>query len=284
MGGRPLKKVTQPGSDLDLPFISFRYDENTRSIYLRVVDPKSLGRREGNVMGFEIVYNPVYTIQSIKRKEFDRWIERGFEDLLVSTLQKVFEENIILRDWFPSVESHEVDVTSFYSHTTIYGRKVTEFIVTVSLTVRFSEGIPYDKFMDNFTDFISTVFTLRGFFEEIDNKVEAMILEKFHNAYVSVDTESPPKYRLFIGGTKSDIDLKFIDTVIWLNNPLSEGVLESLVKSSDEREFVFKFSILIDPSNVRRVSVLHLGWSDFWSNDINGIKKLLMEVASLLPA
>jgi len=278
-----LRKTTQPDSALDLTYISFAYNKDLKVICLRVVDPTSLERKEGDVTGFEIVYNPVYTIQSVKRKEFDRWIEGGFENLLVSALREVFEETVVLKDWFPSMETYEVNVTSFHSHSTIYRQRITEIVVTISLTVRFSEGIPYHKFMDNFTDFISTVFTVTGFFNEIDNTVEVIILERFPSAYVSVDKESPTKYKLFMGETTSDLDLGFIDIAVWLNNPLSERVLESLTKSSNEKEFAFKFSMLIDPSNVRRIDMLSPGRSGSWSKDINGVKELLLDVASLLP-
>jgi len=276
MGRKPLKKITQPGSDLDLPFISFRY-EDTGLIYLRVVDPMSLGKREGDVTGFEIIYRPAYTVERVDKNEFDKWLNGKFRRLLTPALMEIFEYDIDLKRWFPFVRSYNVR-TSFNA---VSGYWTEDLQVSVSLTVRFSKRVPYGEFIGDFLDFLNIIFDEKGHFEDVDKTIEASISEEFPQAIVSSEVISSPKYRLFTGETKSEINLRFIDITIRLKTPLDEKVVDSLAGSSNEKDFALKFAMYIDPSNVDQVYVSGSRRSNRYLDDINEIKRLLVDVASL---
>jgi len=276
MGRKTLKKVTQPGSDLDLPLISFRY-EDTGHIYLRVVDPMSLGRREGDVTGFEIVYRPAYTVEHVNKNEFDKWLNGKFRRLLTPTLTEVFKYDIDLKRWFPFMRSYDIR-TSFNA---VSGYWTEDLQVSVSLTVRFSKGVPYGEFIGDFLDFLSIIFDEKGHFEDVDKTIEALISEEFPQAIVSSEVISSPTYRLFTGETKSEVNPRFIDITIRLKTPLDEKVVDSLADSSNERDFALKFAMYIDPSNVDRIYVSGTKRSNRYLDDINEVKRLLVDIASL---
>jgi len=273
-----LKKVTQINSNLDLPLISFSYEEDRNTIHLRVVDPSSYKRKEGNVTGFQIIYNPNYTVENVDKDEFDKWVKK-FKRSIGPALREVFEYEMNLRVWFPYMKSYEVRVEP-HAVDTYSGE---DLFVPVYFTVRFSKEVPYDEFIGNFFDFINVLFDENGYIDLVDETVEALISEEFPEASISTQIALSSKYKLLMGRTKSFINPEFIDISIKLVSPLHESVLNSLLNSSNEGEFVFKFSVYIDPDKVGDIYMRRLGREESgrWVRDINEIKRLLSEVVSL---
>jgi len=282
MERKPFKKVWHPGSQLNLPLISFSYEDDRKLIELRVVDPSSIKWGEGSVTGFKITYSAAYEVEDVDRKDFHRWVGGKFKRVLKPAIEEIFRHDIDMRNWFPEMRSYQISTTTH----SISGYNKEDLQVSVSLTVRFSEGIPYREFVGRFLDFISVIFEEDGHWEDVDGTVEALISERFPEATVSTHLLDSPKHTFFMDEGESGFNPTFIDITISLSNPLDKTVVESLLDSSNERDFVLKFAMLIDPSDVSMVTASQPGQNRFGRriSSLEEVKKLLTEVAVLCGA
>jgi len=270
------KQNTQLNSVLEFPLVSFMYRENNQTIHLRLVDPSFFEKPKRIVEGFEIVYNPSFLVTRVSRKEFRRWIGERFEQTLEPELLKTFEHSGILKSWFPNLKSLEVGISPF-----VMSENGSESLyVFVFVTVRFSEGIPFGEFANNFLNFINECFIGRKCSDMIDATIQRAITEKFPEARISIQSSGSPDYRLFTKGEVRYFNPFFVNIV--LSRSLHENVLNSLLSSSDEKEFAFKFAFLIDPSYVSRVIVSYPGGKrvNRRLENIDKVKELLLKIAS----
>lgn len=254
------------------------YQEDNQTIHLRLVDPSFFEKPKRIIEGFEVIYNPSFSVEGVNREEFRRWIENGFKQSLEPELLKTFEHSGILKSWFPQLKSLEVEISPFV----LPENGSQSLFVFVFVTVRFSEGIPFREFADNFLNFINVGFIGRKCSDMVNTTIQRVITEKFPEARILVMSFGSPDYKLFTKkGEVSLLNPLFVN--IMLTRPLHENVLNSLLSSSDEREFAFKFAILIDPSYVSRVAVSYRGGKRVSRKleNINKIKELLLKVSSL---
>jgi len=286
---RPLKKVSQYDSILDFPLLSFKYDERKNTIYLRVLKPLSTLSSKRDVTGFIIKHTIYYRVEGVNGIDVSVWIkENDLKGLLGSEIHKILGHGTWLRNWFHNLARYEFDLDVVEL---VYYARSINFLVWVMLTVHFSEEIPYEDFAENFSNFIYESFTERGLFGRLEATVRRLITENFPTASVSTVSgfdeymflsskdESPIEY---IFG-KLPPNYLFTDITIQLRSPLHEKVINSLLSSSNEREFVFKFLVLIDQSKVRSASIS--GPRGEWAEDVNfdKVRDLLVEVSSLVP-
>jgi len=276
MRRRLSKRNTQPNPVLEFPLVSFMYQEDNQIIRLRLVDPSIFERPKRIIEGFEIINNPSFSVYGVNREEFRRWIEGEFEQSLEPELLKTFEHSGVLKSWFPNLKSLEVGISPFV----MSENGSQSLFVFVFMTVRFSEGVPFKEFADNFLNFINECFIGRKCSDMVNTTIQRVITRKFPEARISIQSSGSPDYKLFTKGEVRYFNPFFVN--IMLSRPLHEDVLNSLLNSSGEREFAFKFAVLIDPSYVSRVIVSHPGGKRVSRRleNINKIKELLLKISS----
>jgi len=273
MRKKPLKKIFLRGSQLNFDLLSFAYDEENKTIQIRTIDRSYRDSRK-NVTSFRIRYDGEFRILDVNGLELFKWIDRkDLRKLVKLEARKILEQDMKLKGLFPQTDSYEVESNLVRGH---FDHKGIDFIVWVLLTIHFSREVPFEEFIENFWNFVRESFTERGFFGGIVRMIKLLVLEDFPDASISVTT-GPSAYKFYFGERSSSTYNLLVDIFILLKGPLPERIVETLLNSSDVREFVFKFIALIEPSRVENVFLFD---PEMRKSDLDEVKKLLSEVSS----
>jgi len=270
------------GSNLNLPLLSFRHvsAKMRNAVHIRMLNPDSYKGPRESVIGFRLRHEENFHVSDVDETKVASWIkEKNLKGLVRQEARRVIEQYINLKKWFPQTESYELESNIVEIGTSWEN---IHFGVWVILTVRFSEALPFDEFKGKFWDFVRENLTERGLSGRIVGMIKRLITKNFPKASVTVTTGWGGYEFFFDDNSSHDENLNMIvEVYIELRRPLPEEAVELLLNSTDERDFVIKFLMLIDPSNVSRVIVAD---PTMRSSDLKEVNNLLLRILPLTPS
>jgi len=233
--------------------------------------------KEGTVTGFRFDFFSEIIIRNPEdERSFVRWMKREFPSILRSDLLKTFRSKFPLNEHFPYLKSYDVKV------------KVSEdinsilfFEVLTEVEVSFSKGVSRDRFDEDLKRFVSENFDFLGLPNEVNETIEYIIYYDQPQTDFLFSTQTSPPSRIQIVEGRERTEFNFPEVIlihIYLKNPPSENVLNTLMNSSDEKEFIIKLSLLITDENVENVTVVSSSQDDKGIRDIKDVLNFLREV------
>jgi len=261
---------------LTFPNFTVKFGDNGDRITFEIY--KSDLPKEGKtVTGFRFWFFSEVIIQNPEDEEkFARWMKRKFPSLLQSNLRKGIQARFPLENWFPYMKSYDIKVE--VSADTM---PILTFEVWTEIEVTFAEEVPYEQFSEDLRHFVSQNFDFVGLTSEVNDTIDYIInFEQPQTDFLySIQTSPPSQIQLFWGKRRAVFGFpENIRIHIYLKEPLPESVLNLLVNSSDERDFILNFSVLLDNKNIEEIVVTSTSQDDKGIRNIGDVLEFLKEV------
>jgi len=236
-----------------------------------------LPKRGETVTGFRFsFFSEVIILTQEDEREFIRWMKREFPSLLRSNLQESIETRFPLEDWFPYMKSYDIKV-----EVSVDKNNTLTFEIETEITVTFSHEVPYKQFSEGLRRFVSNDFDYVGITSDVSDTIDHIITSELpqKNFLYSIQTSPPSRIQIFWGGGQKEFDFpEYFRIHIYFQEPLPEDVLNLLMNSPDERDFLLKLSLLIKDEDVENIAVISSSQSDEGIRDITDVIKFLREV------
>lgn len=232
--------------------VSFGYE----SIIIKVYESE-LKEKRGTVTGFQFGFHTEIRFSFIDLKEeraFARWLRENFPSIFQSKLNKNIQSEYPLNKWFPYMESYDVKVNLSVERVPSLTAEIDTWI-----KVNFSKGVTYKRFDKDIRRFISEAFHLQRFpLSLVDETAEyVVVFESPFEFFLTTETKTFPTIQTFSGEGRTDFNFPNIFTIeIRLREPPPENIVQSLLNSSSEDEFIFKLSMLIDQDVVEEIHTI----------------------------
>jgi len=261
---------------LTFPNFTVKFGDNGNRITFEIYESK-LPKEGKTVTGFKFWFFSEVIVRDLENeREFVRWMKRDFPSLLQSNLRESIELRFPLDEFFPYMESYDVKVK--VSADTM---PILTFEILTEIEVTFAEEVPYERFSEGLRRFVSHDFHFTGLTDEVNDTIDYIInYEQPQTDFLySAQTSPPSRIQLLWGKRRAEFSFpEHIRIHIYLQNPLPENVLNLLVNSSDERDFILNFSVLLDNRNIKEIVVASTSQDDKGIRSIGDVLEFLREV------